>query len=65
MDKIKASAPSRIVNTGKIITKRDKMNFDDFNFDESYSWESAYGQSKLASLLFTMELAERLKGNSL
>ena len=40
------------------------MNFDDLNLEKSYSPASAYSQSKLANVLFTRELAKRLKGKS-
>jgi len=37
-----------------------KIHFDDLNLDRSYNRVAAYGQSKLANLLFTYELARRL-----
>lgn len=38
------------------------INFDDLNNDKSYSSMAAYSQSKLANILFSKELAQRLKG---
>lgn len=38
------------------------MNFDDIFMQKKYSIYDAYSQSKLANLLFTLELAKRLKG---
>lgn len=39
------------------------MKFDDLNFEkERYSAMKAYQQSKLANVLFTSELARRIKG---
>jgi NAD(P)-dependent dehydrogenase (short-subunit alcohol dehydrogenase family) len=41
---------------------RAAIHFDDLNFDHGYSRLAAYGQSKLANLLFTYELQRRLAG---
>lgn len=38
------------------------INFDDINYDVNYSAMAAYGQSKLANILFSKVLAEKLKG---
>lgn len=38
------------------------MNWDDFNWEKSYSPIKAYSQSKTANILFTKELAKRLQG---
>lgn len=62
LDKLKKSAPSRIINVSSIAHKRGKINFDDLNSKDSYEPGEAYDQSKLANILFTIELAERLKG---
>ncbi len=37
------------------------MNWDDLNYEKSYSAFDCYGQSKLAQVLFTIELEKRLK----
>ena len=39
------------------------MHWDDLNLEKSYTPIKAYGQSKLANILFTRELSRRLKGN--
>ena len=41
-----------------------QINFDDLQGERSYSAARAYNQSKLANVLFTYELARRLKGTS-
>ncbi|WP_456077594.1 SDR family NAD(P)-dependent oxidoreductase [Kibdelosporangium aridum] len=38
------------------------IHFDDLNWEKSYSRVGAYGQSKLANLMFTYELQRRLSG---
>lgn len=46
----------RIINMGSDSHKFGKINFDDLNLERSYHGLKAYGQSKLANLLFTYEL---------
>ena len=62
LDVPKASAPSRIVNISSDAHTSGHMNFDDLQFERGYSGWKSYCQSKLAQILFTYELAERLKG---
>lgn len=63
LDVIKASAPSRIITTSSVAHRGAHIDFDDLQFEKrSYSGIKAYGQSKLANILFTKELAERLNG---
>lgn len=62
LDRLKASAPARIVNVG---TRMDAaLDFADLNWDKRpYRMMQAYGQSKLGNLHFTYELARRLQGS--
>jgi len=62
LDLLKRSAPSRIVNVSSIGHCFATMNWKDLQSDKNYDWRPAYCQSKLANVLFTVELAERLKG---
>lgn len=62
LDVLKQSAPSRIVNLSSAAHLRGKMKVNDLNSDEKYNPGEAYAQSKLANVLFTRELANRLKG---
>ncbi|NQT74786.1 MAG: SDR family oxidoreductase [Chloroflexi bacterium] len=62
LDTLKASAPSRIVNVSSDMQKNAKIDFDDLQAERKYSSFGAYGQSKLAIILFTYELARRLEG---
>jgi NAD(P)-dependent dehydrogenase (short-subunit alcohol dehydrogenase family) len=57
-------APSRIINVTSLAHKWGdrKMHLDDINLDKNYTASGAYGRSKLANILFTMELAKRLNG---
>jgi len=61
---LKKSAPSRIVNLSSLASERSnaKIHWDDLQLEKSYTPWLAYGQSKLANVLFTRELAKRLKG---
>ncbi|MEM8640059.1 MAG: oxidoreductase [Cyanobacteria bacterium P01_G01_bin.54] len=54
-------AAGRIVVVSSIAHKFGQMQFDDLMLTQNYSPERAYGQSKLANLLFTFELSRRLK----
>ncbi|WP_101950476.1 SDR family NAD(P)-dependent oxidoreductase [Mycobacterium sp. 3519A] len=52
---------SRVVTVSSVGHRiRAKIHFDDLNLDRNYNRVVAYGQSKLANLLFTYELARRL-----
>lgn len=53
---IAASDDGRIINIGSDSHRYGKINFSDLNLEHSYHGLKAYGQSKLANLLFTYEL---------
>lgn len=59
---LKSSAPSRIVNVSSDAHNGAKMDFDDLQAEKRFSGWQAYGQSKLAMILFTHELAKKLEG---
>ncbi len=63
LDRLKASAPARIVNVSSDAHGGGKLNFDDLQAEQGYSGMRAYGQSKLANVMFTYELARRLEGS--
>lgn len=61
LDHLKKSTPSRIIVVSSKLYKYGEINFEDLNSEQSYDKAFAYAQSKLANLLFTSELACRLK----
>jgi NAD(P)-dependent dehydrogenase (short-subunit alcohol dehydrogenase family) len=56
---LRRSAPARIVNVASI--GQAPIDFDDVMLERTYDGSRAYGQSKLAQIMFTFELAERLR----
>lgn len=60
LDRLDASAPARIVTTSSDAHKGAAIPFDDLNAEHGYRWFRRYGQTKLANILFTSELARRL-----
>ncbi len=68
IDKLKASAPARIVNVSssaheQVLGRKAAIHFDDLNYERRrYDGWEAYTQSKLANLLHARELARRLAG---
>jgi NAD(P)-dependent dehydrogenase (short-subunit alcohol dehydrogenase family) len=57
---LQASAPSRIVNVASL--GQHPIDFDDVIVTKGYSGSRAYAQSKLAQIMFTIDLAGRLEG---
>jgi retinol dehydrogenase-14 len=62
LDVLKASAPARVIIVSSGGHYRGTMDFNDLGFEHGYQIMRAYGRSKLAAVLFTRELAKRLKG---
>jgi NAD(P)-dependent dehydrogenase (short-subunit alcohol dehydrogenase family) len=63
VDLVKRSAPARIVNVGSTLSDRALIDLDDLQSERRFSMFGVYAQSKLALLLFTVELARRLEGS--
>jgi retinol dehydrogenase-14 len=62
LDRLKASAPARVVTVASHVEAEGRIDFDDLEGARKYSGQRAYSQSKLASVMFTNELARRLQG---
>lgn len=58
---LKQSAPARIVNVASI--GQQALDFEDLHLTRFYSGTRAYCQSKLAQILFTIDLADELRGS--
>ena len=64
LPRLTASAPARIVTTSSDAHQGAQIPFDDLNAERSWGGFGfpRYGQTKLANILFTVELARRLAG---
>jgi NAD(P)-dependent dehydrogenase (short-subunit alcohol dehydrogenase family) len=64
LDKLVASAPARVITTSSAAHFRAEIPFDDMLGERSYPMMGygRYGQTKLANILFTRALAQRLSG---
>ncbi|XP_078590974.1 retinol dehydrogenase 12-like isoform X1 [Branchiostoma floridae x Branchiostoma japonicum] len=63
LDKLRQSAPSRVVTVASLAhTFTSGIDFDDINSQNSYHMAKAYDRSKLANVLFSRELSKKLKG---
>lgn len=62
-ERLRASAPARIVNVASEVHRFGGVDFDDLGHAQHYCAARVYGQSKLANILFTYELARRLAGS--
>jgi len=58
---LQESAPARIVNVASVA--QTPIDFDDVMMERGYTGGRGYGQSKLAQIIFTFDLAEELKGS--
>jgi NAD(P)-dependent dehydrogenase (short-subunit alcohol dehydrogenase family) len=59
---LKASVPARIVNAASTVHYNAQIKFDNLQGERRYNSVDAYKVAKLGNVLFTFELAERLKG---
>jgi NAD(P)-dependent dehydrogenase (short-subunit alcohol dehydrogenase family) len=57
---LRTTAPSRIVNVSSLAQRA--IDFDDVMLEQDYSGGRAYAQSKLAQVMFTLDLAKELEG---
>jgi retinol dehydrogenase-14 len=64
LEKLKQSASARVVTVSSNAHATGRIDFSNLQGARSYSGARAYSQSKLANILFSYELARRLKGTS-
>jgi NAD(P)-dependent dehydrogenase (short-subunit alcohol dehydrogenase family) len=62
LDRLKASAPARIVNVSSAAHMSGRLRWDDYDGRWRVGGWRSYGDSKLALVMFTRELARRLEG---
>jgi NAD(P)-dependent dehydrogenase (short-subunit alcohol dehydrogenase family) len=62
LDRLKESAPARVVNVASDEHRRFELHLDNLELEGEWSGRKAYGQSKRAMVMFTFELARRLEG---
>jgi NAD(P)-dependent dehydrogenase (short-subunit alcohol dehydrogenase family) len=60
---LKAAGDARVVSTASGAHAAGKLDFDDLQLKQRYSVARAYGNSKLANILFTRQLAKNLEGS--
>jgi retinol dehydrogenase-14 len=64
LERLTHSAPARVVTVSSHAHAEGRIDFDDLQGERSYSGARAYNQSKLANVLFTYELARKLRATS-
>jgi retinol dehydrogenase 14 len=64
LDRLRRSSPARVVTVSSNAHAAGRIDFDDLQGERSYSGSRAYNQSKLASILFTYELARKLQASA-
>ncbi|XP_061467053.1 retinol dehydrogenase 12-like isoform X3 [Rhineura floridana] len=65
LERLKQSAPGRIVNVSSLAHHGGRIRFHDLQGEKCYNRALAYCHSKLANILFTRELARRLQGTDI
>ena len=63
LDVVTASAPARVVTVSSGAQSMGRIDFADLQGERHYRGQRAYNQSKLANVLFTYELARRIRGS--
>ncbi|WP_040813148.1 SDR family NAD(P)-dependent oxidoreductase [Nocardia concava] len=62
LDLLRESAPARILFTSSVMHYGNTFDFDDPQLRRGYNGATAYGRAKLANILYTRDLAQRLAG---
>jgi NAD(P)-dependent dehydrogenase (short-subunit alcohol dehydrogenase family) len=63
LDRLQQSAPARVVTVSSTAHSDGRIDFDNLQGERRYNGVVAYKAAKLGNVLFTLELAERLKGS--
>ena len=64
LERLKAAKAARVVTVSSMAHRGATLDFDDLNWEQrKFRGLGAYGASKLANILFTLELANRLAGS--
>ena len=63
LDTLERTSGARVVSLSSVAHKFGKINFEDLQLKDNYEPWKAYGQSKIACLLFALELNRRLQAN--
>ncbi len=62
LEKLRSSAPSRVVVTSSLAHATGHIDFDNLMAEGRYRFLKVYSSSKLANAIFTFELARKLEG---
>ncbi len=62
---LKTTSDARVVTLSSLAHRFGKLRFNDLNWQHGYSKWPAYGQSKLANLMFALELDRRIRAQNL
>ncbi len=63
LDRLRISAPARVVTVSSGAQAMGSIDFDDLQGERDYSGQRAYNQSKLANVMFTYELSGKVQGS--
>jgi NAD(P)-dependent dehydrogenase (short-subunit alcohol dehydrogenase family) len=65
LERITRSADGRVVTVSSALHKRGRIHFDDLHGEHNYGRTKYYTQSKLANVVFALELNRRLRANGI
>ncbi|HEV7647580.1 MAG TPA: oxidoreductase [Actinophytocola sp.] len=65
LDRLARSEDGRVVTVSSNLHKRGRVHFDDLHGEHDYGRTKYYAQSKLANVVFAIELNRRLRANSI
>ncbi len=63
LERVLTTPSARIVNVASNAHRFGTIHWDDLGYEKKFRWMKVYGQSKLANILFTRELARRIAGS--